>query len=261
MSPSPTGARPHNWILAGLSDDDFRSIRPFLKTVPLAPRQILHKQGAPVRDVYFPNGGIVSMASLLPEGMMVEVATIGDDGVVGIEAFFSDDAISATETVVQVPIAHDSAERLSVADFRRALATRPALRASVARYIEVLYAVMSRLIACNAHHRVDERCARWLLTMHDRMDGHSFHLSHEFLAAMLGVRRQTVSVVAGKLRAGGLIRYAHGDVTVLDRQALEAAACDCYPAIRALYDRVKSSEEPAELSSNRQSFRFQRVRI
>ena len=98
----------------------------------------------------------------------------------------------------------------------------------------------ARLTACNANHRIEERCARWLLTTHDRMHGQDFHLSHEFLAMMLGVRRQSVSVVAGTLRTAGFIRYGHGRVTVLDRKGLEAAACDCYPIIRELYDRLKS---------------------
>jgi CRP-like cAMP-binding protein len=243
MSPLPLASfngRPHNRLLAGLADQDFRHLRPCLKTISLAPRQVLHKQGERLRYVYFPNGGVVSMATLLPDGAMVEAATIGDDGIVGVEAFFSGDAVSATETIVQVPVPGDTAERVSVDDFRRELAARPSLHHAVARYVEILYATMTRLMACNAHHAVDERCARWLLTMHDRMDGQEFHLSHEFLAAMLGVRRQSVSVIAAKFRAAGFIRYTHGRITVVDRRGLEAAACDCYPVIRALHDSVKS---------------------
>jgi len=226
--------RPQNRLLAALSDEDFRHLRPHLKTVSLDAKQVLHKQGERLRYVYFPNGGVVSMASLLPDGAMVEVATIGDDGIVGVEALFSADAVSATETIVQVPLRDDSAERLAVQDFRRELANCPSLQRAVARYVQMLYAIMSRLIACNAHHAVDERCARWLLMMNDRMNGHDFHLSHEFLAAMLGVRRQTVSLVAATLRSAGLIRYIHRRVTILDRTGLEAVGCDCYPVIRAL---------------------------
>ena len=240
LNPSFANARPRNHLLALLSDDDFRRLRPHLKTVSLEPKQVLHKQGERLRYVYFPNGGVVSMATLLSEGSMTEVATIGDDGMVGVEAFFGDDAVSASETIVQVPVPADSAERLDVPDFRRELLSRPTLHHAVARYVEILYAVMTRLMACNAHHAVDERCARWLLTMHDRMDGQEFHLSHEFLAAMLGVRRQSVSVIAGTFRSAGLIRYVHGRVTVLDPKGLEAAACECYPVIRSLYARVKT---------------------
>jgi CRP-like cAMP-binding protein len=127
-----------------------------------------------------------------------------------------------------------------VIDFRRELAARPTLHHAVARYVEVLYAIMARLMACNTHHAVDERCARWLLTMDDRMHGHDFYLSHEFLAAMLGVRRQSVSVIAATFRAAGLIHYSHGHVRVVDRKGLEAAACDCYAVLRMLHERVKS---------------------
>jgi CRP-like cAMP-binding protein len=176
------------------------------------------------------------MATLLADGRMLEAATIGDDGMVGVEAFFMDDAVSACQTMVQVPVADVSAERLGIQDFRRELGLRPTLYRAVARYIETLYAVMGRLMACNAHHSVDERCARWLLTIDDRMGGHDFHVSHECLAAMLGVRRQTISVVAATLRAAGLIRYVHGRITILDRKGLEAAACECYPIMRALYE-------------------------
>jgi len=245
MPPLPASPKPlvngrcRNSLLARLSDDQFRQLQPHLKTVALDPKQVLHKQGDPVRFVYFPSGGIVSMATLLPDGSMLEAATIGDEGMVGVEAFFSDDAVSACETIVQVPIPNDSAERLAVGDFRRFMNACPPFHQAIAGYIERVYAIMGRLMACNAHHAIDERCARWLLTMDDRMNGQDFHLSHEFLAAMLGVRRQTVSVVAGTLRTAGLIRYVHGRITIIDRKGLEAAACDCYPAIRALYERAK----------------------
>ena len=231
---------PRNRLLAMLPDEDVQRLRPRMKTVSLEAKQVLHKQGDRLRYVYFPNGGVVSMATLLPEGTMVEVATIADDGIVGVEAFFSDDAVSATETIVQVPQHGVTAERLRVDDFRAELTANPTLHRVVARYVENVYAVMARLMACNVHHAVDERCARWLLTVHDRMDGRDFYLSHEVLAAMLAVRRQSVSVIAGTFRAAGFIRYTHGHVTIVDRKGLEAAACDCYPVIRALYDRVKS---------------------
>ena len=97
---------------------------------------------------------------------------------------------------------------------------------------------MMQSTACNALHSVEQRCCRWLLTTHDRMHQQDFNLSHEFLATMLGARRPTVTAVAGTLQAAGLIRYTHGHVTVLDRKRLEAAACECYPVLRAHYDRL-----------------------
>ena len=229
-------ARPRNRILAQLPEEDFQRLRPYLQTVSLGNKQVLHKQGEPIRDVYFPNGGVVSMMTLMADGAMVEAATIGDNGLVGIEAFFDDRAISACETIVQVPVPADDAERMSIQDFRRQLLLCTPLRQAVGRYMETLYAIMARLNACNASHDVSERCARWLLMTHDRMHRRPFHLSHEFLAVMLGVRRQSVSVVAGTFRKSGLIDYIHGRITILDRTGLEAAACECYTVIRALTD-------------------------
>jgi CRP-like cAMP-binding protein len=98
---------------------------------------------------------------------------------------------------------------------------------------------MVQTTACNALHDVQPRCARWLLMTHDRMHEQDFDLSHEFLAVMLGVQRPTVSVVARTLQQAGLIRYTHGHVTVRDRKGLEAAACECYPIIRAHFDRLR----------------------
>ena len=232
--------RPGNRLLARLPDDEYAQLRPWLKHVGLEARQVLHRQSEPVRFVYFPNAGVVSMATLLADGRMLETATIGNDGLVGVEAFFLDHPLSACETLVQVPTTGDTAECISIGDFRRELATLVRFREAVAQYVETLYAIMARLMACNAHHSVNERCARWLLTVDDRMDGQDFHLSHEFLATMLGVRRQTVTVVAGTLRMAGLIDYVHGHVKILDRAGLEASACECYPAIRSLSSRMKS---------------------
>jgi CRP-like cAMP-binding protein len=177
------------------------------------------------------------LTTVLSNGAMVEAATIGDYGFVGIEAFLGDDALSLSEAIVQVP--DTDAERLSVGAFRRALAERPALRTLVGRYMQVVIGQMIQTTACNVRHGVQERCIRWLLMAHDRMHGQRFTLSHEFLAEMLGASRSTVSEVAGKLQAAGWIRYSHGRVTVLDRKGLEAASCECYAAIRALFDRLE----------------------
>jgi CRP-like cAMP-binding protein len=107
------------------------------------------------------------------------------------------------------------------------------------RYTQILLAQMMQSTACNALHHVQQRCARWLLMTHDRMHEQDFQLSHEFLAVMLGVQRQSVSVAAATLQHAGLIRYARGRVTVVIRKGLEAAACECYPIVRAHFDRLQ----------------------
>jgi CRP-like cAMP-binding protein len=243
--PPPDG-RPKNRLLAALAADDFRRLAPYLKTVPTHVRQVLHKKGEPVRSVYFLNGGVASITTVLTDGTTVEAATIGDEGMLGIEAFLSDDAVAPGETLIQVP--DTDAVVMSVDDFRHAVSAPGAFRDLIGRYTQVVIAQMMQSAACNALHDVQQRCARWLLMTHDRMHEEDFHLSHEFLAVMLGVQRPTVSTVAGALQQAGLIQYTHGRVTVRDRKGLEAAACECYAIIRVHFDRLRDlgrSKTPA----------------
>jgi CRP-like cAMP-binding protein len=198
---------------------------------------MLHKLGEPIRHVVFPNGGVCSITTLMPDGTMVEAATIGDEGMLGIEAFFSDAPLAPGDAMVQVP--DGSVVKLGIHAFRRELARQGVLQEAVGRYAQVVIGQMMQSAACNALHQVQQRCARWLLMTHDRMHEQDFHLSHEFLAVMLGTQRPTVTVVAGTLQNAGLISYKHGLVKVLDRQGLEAASCECYSIIRAYFDRLK----------------------
>ena len=233
----PTDGRPKNRLLALLPDDDFHHLRPHLETVPVRAKHVFHKAGERLRHVYFLNGGVCSLTTVLSQGAIVEAATIGDSGFVGIEAFLRDDGVSLSEAIMQVP--DTDAERLSVKAFRRAVAARPALRTLLSRYVQVVIGQMMQTTACNVHHGMQQRCVRWLLMAHDHMHHQSFRLSHEFLAEMLGASRPTVSEVAGKLQAAGLIRYSHGRVTVVNRKGLEAASCECYAAICAHFDRLQ----------------------
>lgn len=237
VRPPPGGERPKNRLLAALPADDFHRLQPSLKTVPIHVKQVLHKNGEPLRAVYFLNGGVASITTVLSDGTMVEAATIGDEGMLGIEAFLSDRAIAPGDTMMQVP--DTNAEMLNVDDFRGELTRHGALHDLMGRYTQVVIAQMMQSTACNALHQVQQRCARWLLMTHDRMHEQDFHLSHEFLAVMLGVQRPSVSAVAATLQEAGFISYTHGRVTVRDRRGLETAACECYGIIRAHFDRLR----------------------
>jgi CRP-like cAMP-binding protein len=236
VRPPPSDGRPKNRLLAALPADEFRRIFPHLKTIPIHVKQVLQKNGEPLNTVYFLNGGVASITTALSDGTTVEAATIGDEGMLGIEAFLSVDAVAPGETLIQVP--DTSAETMSVENFRRVVAEPGAFRDLVGRYTQVVIAQMMQSTACNALHHVQQRCARWLLMTHDRMHEQDFHLSHEFLAVMLGVQRPSVSVVASALQEAGFIHYIHGHVTVRDRKGLEGASCECYPIIRARFDRL-----------------------
>jgi len=234
---------PSNLLLAALPEADYRELLPHLRAITVQTRQTLHNPGERLEYVYFPNGGVFSITTELPDGRMVEAATVGVEGMLGIEAFLGSNAVVPGRTLLQVPMAGSEADavQLEVDTFRAACRERGALHDTMGRYARTIIAQMMQSAACNALHNVNERCARWLLMTHDRMRLQDFQLSHEFLAVMLGVQRPTVSLVAAALQAKGLISYTHGHVRVLDRQGLEQAACVCYAIIRGYFDTVRAA--------------------
>ena len=231
----PADTRPKNKLLASLPRAEFQRIRPHLRTRPIAVRHVFQSAHQPVRDVYFLNGGVASVTAVMQNGSMVEIATVGDEGVVGINALFGDGTIVG-ETMMQVP--DTSGEVMSVERFRAELDRKGAFFESVQRYSQAFLSLMMQSAACLALHPVHARCCRWLLMTHDRVRHDQFHLSHEFLAMMLGSTRPTVTAVAGALQKQGLIKYVHGRITIVDRQRLEASSCECYPTIRKVFDRL-----------------------
>lgn len=232
----PSDERPRNHLLRALPAADFHRLRPDLETIPAPVKHVFHRPGQRVDYVYFPNGGVASITAGLSDGAIIEAATVGLEGMVGIEAFLGKDPVASGETMMQVGGA--DVERLTVGAFRRELARQGALFDLMGRYAQTTLAQMLQSTACNARHHVQERCPRWLLMTHDRVARDDFDLSHEFLAAMLGVRRQSVTVVAGTLQAAGLITYKHAHVRILDRKGLEAASCECYAMIRSRFDSL-----------------------
>ncbi len=237
VRPPPTDGRPNNRLLAALPADDFRRLLPHLKTIPSRPKQVILNEGDLIEQVYFPNGGVFSVTTTLSDGTSIELATIGDEGMLGAEALLTDDAVATGDAMMQVP--NGEVTMLPVEAFRHEVAQRGVLRDLIGRYTQVLMAQMARSTACNALHEVQHRCARWLLMTHDRMHEQDFHLSHEFLAVMLGVQRPTVSIVAATLQRAGLISYRQGLIKVRDRKGLEAASCECYALIRDQFDRLR----------------------
>lgn len=242
MSTRTLSARPSlhavgtkNKLLARLPPDDLARIRADLKTIPFNKREVIHRPNEPIQRVVFPNGGVASVTMAMQDGSMVEIATVGREGLVGLEAFFGE-ALMPTETMVQVPDL--DAEVMTAEAFAREMNRGGPFQAVVLRYWQGFQTLIMQSTACMALHPVQDRCCRWLLMAHDRVGRDEFHLSHEFLATMLGATRPTVTVVAGTLQKAGLIQYRHGHVTILDRKSLEDAACECYGAVKAQYDRL-----------------------
>jgi CRP-like cAMP-binding protein len=226
---------PTNHLLAALPRNDYERIAPSLEVTPLKLKQILHKAGESVEDVYFPGGGFVSMVTVLENGGMVEVATIGREGMAGLPAALNSDP-SPVETFVQGESA--LCWRMPMSVFRREIDRRGSFHELVSRYNYALFAVIMQSTACNAVHSVEQRLARWLLTAQDRMEAKEFPLTQEFLAMMLGASRPMVTIVAGTLQKAGLITYHRGHLTIVDREKLEAASCECYRASADLLERV-----------------------
>jgi CRP-like cAMP-binding protein len=223
-----------NRLLDRLPPQESDRLLPLAETVSLRQLEELHQQDGPLPHVYFPKSGVLSSVIALGDGRIVEAATIGNEGMVDIPALLGLDFSTATATS-QVP---GESLRIPTPPFVQALRRSGPLERMLRRYIAFSLRSAYQAVACNALHSAEERMCRWLLTTQDRVGQAEFLLTQEFLAQMLGVRRQTIQVVAGTLQTAGLITYRRGLIRVLDREGLEAATCECYAIIKALYDRI-----------------------
>jgi CRP-like cAMP-binding protein len=223
-----------NQLLAALSKKDWAAIEGDFEPVSLNARLVLQEPGQKVRHVYFPTDGVVSMINEQTPGEVVEVATIGREGMSGIHVFLRGDEMPS-RCIVQVP---GEGFRMRPRTFLKLADQNERFRTLLSRYALALMNQIAQSTACNRFHEVQERCARWLLQTHDRVDGDTFQLTQEFLAQMLGVNRPTVSVAAGMLQQAGLISYTRGVITVKKRKGLEEASCSCYRTITREYDRL-----------------------
>lgn len=223
-----------NHLLSLLPSDDFLRLAGALRPVDLVLRQVLHQPDQPIAAVYFMEAGTASMIAPLGNGDALEVGMVGREGLVGLPVVLGTD-VAVTEALIQVP---GAALRLPATALKEALAGSPALKALLLRYVQAFHAQVTQTAACNGRHVLEERLARWLLMTHDRADGDVLPMTQEFLSIMLGVRRAGVSVAAGILQKAGVIDYAQGRITVVDRLGLEGAACECYGAVRRHYART-----------------------
>jgi len=239
--PPPTGNP--NRLLAALPAADYTRILPSLTVVPLTLKNVLHKPGEPIQDVYFPGGGFCSMLTVLEDGAMVEIATIGREGMVGVSAVLDGSPVTSA-TMVQGEA--DTCYRMKVDAFRREIDRHGAFHKLMVHFAQALFGFVAQSTACNAIHSVEQRLARWLLMARDRMGSNEFPLTQEFAAMMLGASRPTVTVVAGTLQKAGLIKYRHGRVTIVDGENLEAASCECYRAATNLLNAVTDGKRALE---------------
>jgi CRP-like cAMP-binding protein len=221
-----------NAILGGLSRTMITEVLKTAKLIALETSQQIYEAGCPIRDVYFPIDAVLSVVTQMRDGGSIEVGTVGREGVSAIPLLLGA-TTSANESYCQVP---GRAVVISSDNFRRLLdAGDNQLRGVLDRFLQAYVNMLGQLAACNGMHSIYERCARWLLLTHDRVNSEKIALTHEYLAMMLGARRSGVTIAAATLAQAGFIRYAHGHIVILNRQGLEDASCECYGVARAQF--------------------------
>ena len=223
-----------NRLLSLLSDTDYERLRPHLSQVAFDYKKSLYEASRPIGHVYFPIDGVASLVITTADGASAEVGTIGNEGLVGLPVCLGDSE-APSSVYVQVP---GTALRIDAGIFRGELDRSPTLELIMLRYAHAFFNQVAQSAACAHLHRVEQRCCRWLLMTRDRMPSGDFLLTHEFLGMMLGVRRTTVTDVMGSLQKAGLIRYRRGHVSILDHEALQQRACECYDISRLEFDRL-----------------------
>lgn len=230
-----------NQLLAALSQELYESLAPHLKLVSLSNGAILHHPNELLQDLYFPLDCLISITVTMQDGSTVEASAVGSRDVAGVNAFMGSNETTQTEYIVQSP---GEALKIDAAILRQEFNRSQELRDLLLRYTQVLIAQISQTAACNRLHVIEQRLARWLLEVQDRLELTDFSLTQEFMSQMLGVRRAGVTQAAQKLQENNLIRYSRGRVYVLDQQGLEAASCECFKVIKGEYDRLLGSKQP-----------------
>lgn len=207
---------------------------PHLELVPLTAGQVLYESRIRFHHVYFPADSIVSLLYVMEDGTAAEIAVVGPEGLVGVALFMGGDTTPSRAVVRSAGHAYRLPGKLLQREFSRS----GALQHLLLRYTQALLTQMAQTQACNRHHSIDQQLCRWLLQSLDRLPGNGMKMTQDQIAGLLGVRREAVTVAAGRLQKAGLIEYARGRITVLDRSGLEQRACECYAVVSREFQRL-----------------------
>jgi len=223
-----------NHLLAALPAIERARIFPHLQLVEMPLGDVLYESGDVLRYVYFPTDSIVSLLYVLADGASAEISVVGNEGFIGIALFMGGDTTPSRAIVQSAGYAY----RLSGQELKAEFHRNGEVQLLLLRYTQALITQMAQTAVCNRHHSVDQQLCRWLLLSLDRLDSNELIMTQELIANMLGVRREGVTEAAGKLHKLGIIRYARGRITVLDRPRLEQRCCECYAVVKKETDRL-----------------------
>lgn len=229
-----------NRLLAALPQEDWARLSGQLEFVPLQLGQVLYESGRPQSHVYFPTTAIVSLLYVMEDGASAEIAVVGYEGVVGVAIFMGGET-TPSRAVVQ---SAGGCYRLRAAAIKAEFGRYGDCMHLLLRYTQALLTQMAQTAVCNRHHLLDQQLCRWLLLSLDRIGGDELVMTQELIANMLGVRREGVTEAALKLQKLGLIDYARGHISVLDRTGLEKRSCECYGVVKQEYDRLLNRPLP-----------------
>jgi CRP-like cAMP-binding protein len=233
MTATPADPRT-NQLLASLPDNEWLRWQSHLEHISMPLGQVLYEPGATLSHVYFPTDSIVSLLYVMENGASAEIAVVGNEGIVGISLFMGGESTPSRAVVQSAGEGFRVRAQMMKEEFNRA----GAVLHLFLRYTQALITQMAQTAVCNRHHSLDQQLCRWLLLSLDRLQNNELVMTQELIANMLGVRREGVTEGALKLQQEGLIRYARGRITVLDRSGLEKRTCECYAVVKKEYDRL-----------------------
>ncbi len=240
MSTLPVHDPRQNHLIAALPAAQFEHVAGHLQLVEMPLGTSVYESGITHEYVYFPTDCIVSLLYVMADGASAEIAVVGMEGVVGVSVFMGGETMASRAVVQSAGYAYRLRAKVLKAEFKLG----EALQFLLLRYTQALITQMCQTAVCNRHHTVDQQLCRWLLLSLDRLSSNELSMTQELIANMLGVRREGVTEAAGNLQKAGLIRYARGKITVVDRPGLEARVCECYQVVKTETDRLISGPIP-----------------
>lgn len=235
---------PTNQLLAVLPPEAYQRLLPSLKLVELPQHKILYHPGENYQYAYFPSRSVISIVTVMENGSMAEIGVIGNEGMIGLPIFLHTNYTNFT-VIVQVG---GEAYRIARQPLQAEIDRNGALQDLLRHYVQARIVQLSQTAACNSHHKIEQRFARWLLTVRDSIQAEEFQLTQEFISQMLGVRRSGVTVIASQFQKAGIIQYKRGKIWIVSHQKLEAACCECHQIITNEYSRLLARQSDRQIA-------------